>query len=476
MARLLLGVSGGIAAYKSLEFARLATLAGHGVRVLMSGNAERFVGAASFEGIVGAPVLTSEFERDPMRGAFPGEHGQGAHDPIGHLELAAGCDAFLVAPASANEIAKLAGGFADSMLATSFLACDAPRLIAPAMNDRMYADAAVQANLATLRERGVEVIEPGEGALASRGEQGRGRLPDPAELLARVEAALGGEQPSLPGVERFADDGPSAQGGAELSTAAGDDGFPTDGTAALATGQAPPHEAEVVQLHAEPGPWDGMRVMITAGGTREPIDSVRFIGNRSSGRMGMALAAAAARRGAEVTVIAANVSLPEPAGVKRVDVETTGQLAHETIERFETQHVLLMAAAPADFRTEPVTGKIKRQDSLNLNLQPTEDILAAVSAQKGANQTVVGFAAEHGGEAVSRARLKLERKGADMIVLNDVSDPRIGFESTENEVTLIDPAEEVAVPRASKDAVADAILDRVEALRAAAGTPGATAN
>src|SRR6201996_4881770 len=199
MARLLLGVSGGIAAYKSLEFARLATLAGHGVRVVMTENAGRFIGAASFEGIVGAPVLTSEYERDPMRGAFPGEPGDGGpndagHDPIGHLELAANCDAFLVAPASANTVAKLAGGFADSMLATSFLACTAPRLVAPAMNDRMYADAATQANLAILRERGVEVIEPEEGLLASRGEPGRGRLPDPQRLLAAVEAAIGGAE------------------------------------------------------------------------------------------------------------------------------------------------------------------------------------------------------------------------------------------------------------------------------------------
>ncbi|MBS1893846.1 MAG: bifunctional phosphopantothenoylcysteine decarboxylase/phosphopantothenate--cysteine ligase CoaBC, partial [Actinobacteria bacterium] len=351
MARLLLGVSGGIAAYKSLEFARLATLAGHGVRVLMTENAGRFVGAASFEGIVGAPVLISEYERDPMRGAFPGEPGDGGpgdagHDPIGHLELAANCDAFLVAPASANTIAKLAGGFADSMLTTSFLACTAPRLLAPAMNDRMYADAATQANLVTLRERGVEVIEPEEGLLASRGESGRGRLPDPERLLARIEAVLAGGQTELPGVE----------------------------TAPVAI-EAPP-------ASGEPGPWSGLRVMVTAGGTREPIDAVRYIGNRSSGRMGMALAAAAQRRGAEVTVIAANVSLPEPPGVKRVDVETTAELAYETVERFETQHVLLMAAAPADFRTEPITGKIKRQDSLNLNLQPTEDILAQVAAMR----------------------------------------------------------------------------------------------
>ncbi len=446
MARLLLGVSGGIAAYKSLEFARLATLAGHGVRVLMTENAQRFVGAASFEGIVGAPVLTSEFERDPMRGAFPGEPGEEGHDPIGHLELAAGCDAFLIAPASANTLAKLAGGFADSMLATSFLACTAPRLVAPAMNDRMYGAAATQANLATLRERGVEVIEPGEGPLASRGERGRGRLPDPEELLDRVEAALAGGARSAAAVE-------TALPGTELLPAEGEIGSPA----------------------GEPGPWNGLRVLVTAGGTREPIDSVRFIGNRSSGRMGMALAAAAAKRGAEVTVVAANVSLPEPDGVKRIDVETTAELSYETVERFETQHVLLMAAAPADFRTEPITGKIKRQDSLNLNLQPTEDILARIAADRGESQTVVGFAAEHGGDAVARARSKLARKGADLIVLNDVSDPTIGFESAENEVLLVTAADEEEVPKASKDAVADAILDRIDRLRAADAKPAQAA-
>ncbi len=379
MARVLLGVSGGIAAYKSLELARLATLAGHGVRVLMTETATRFVGAASFEGIVGAPVLISEFERDPMRGGFPGEE-QPGHDPIGHLELAANCDAFLVAPASANTVAKLAGGIADSMLTTSFLACASPRLLAPAMNDRMYANAATQANLATLRERGVEVIEPDEGRLASRGEFGRGRLPDPERLLARIEAALpGGEQP-----------------------------------------------------------WDGLRVLVTAGGTREPIDPVRFIGNRSSGRMGIALAAAAARRGAEVTLIAANVALPEPAGVRRIDVETAGQLGRAAAEEFQSTHVLLMAAAPADFRAATVaTGKLARQDGLELRLEPTEDILAGLAAGATESQTVVGFAAEHGGDAVARARAKLTRKNVDLIVLNDVSDPAIGFESADNAVTLI---------------------------------------
>jgi len=407
MARILLGVSGGIAAYKSLELARLATLAGHGVRVLMTETATRFVGAASFEGIVGAPVLISEFERDPMRGAFPGE-GEPGHDPIGHLELAANCDAFLVAPASANTIAKLAAGAADSMLTTSFLACTAPRLLAPAMNDRMYANAATQANLATLRERGVEVIEPEEGKLASRGEYGRGRLPAPEQLLARVEAAL-------PTGER---------------------------------------------------PWDGLRVLVTAGGTREPIDPVRFIGNRSSGRMGIALAAAAAKRGAEVTLIAANVALPAPAGVRRVDVETAAELAAGAAEEFADTHVLLMAAAPADFRAaEVAAGKLKRADGLSLQLEPTEDILAGLAARRGEGQTIVGFAAEHGGDATGRAREKLLRKGADLIVLNDVSDPEIGFESENNAITLIDKDEETAIPLAPKDAIAESILDKVDQLR-----------
>ena len=415
MARLLLGVSGGIAAYKALELARLATLAGHGVRVLMTETATRFVGAASFEGIVGAPVLINEFERDPMRGAFPGEE-QTSHDPIGHLELAGRCDAFLIAPASANTIAKLASGNADSMLTTSFLACTSPRLVAPAMNDRMYADAATQANLETLRQRGVEVIEPEEGKLASRGEFGRGRLPDPEQLLARVEA-------SLPAGDR---------------------------------------------------PWDGLRVLVTAGGTREPIDSVRFIGNRSSGRMGIALAAAAAKRGAEVTLIAANVSLPVPAGVRRIDVETAAQLADIASEEFARTHVLLMAAAPADFRAAaPAEGKLQRSGSLDLSLEPTEDILAALSSRRVKGQTIVGFAAEHGGEAVERARGKLQRKGADLIVLNDVSNPEIGFESDRNAVTLISAESETEVPIASKDEVAEAILGEVDRLRAKAGRPAA---
>jgi len=409
MARILLGVTGGISAYKGLELARLATKAGHGVRVLMTPAATRFVGAASFEGIVGAPVLIDEFERDPLRGAFPGDP-MPDHDPIGHLAVVANADAYLIAPASANTIAKLAAGIADSILTTAFLACAAPRAVAPAMNDRMYADAATQANLTTLRERGVRVIDPEEGELASRGEHGVGRLPDPERLLAEVQALAG--TPS--------------------------------------------------------GPWDGLRVVVSAGGTREPIDSVRFIGNRSSGRMGFAVAEQAARRGAEVTVVAANVALPEPPGVHRVDVETTEELAAAVRTEFERSHVLVMAAAVADFRSARIeAGKLEREGpgALELALERTEDVLAGVAAERRDDQTVIGFAAEHGEAAIDRARAKLERKGLDAIVFNDVSRSDIGFDSDQNEVVIVDREGEHRVALAPKHVVADAVLDRVEALR-----------
>jgi phosphopantothenoylcysteine decarboxylase/phosphopantothenate--cysteine ligase len=279
------------------------------------------------------------------------------------------------------------------------------------MNDRMYADAATQANLATLRDRGIAVIEPDEGPLASRSEFGKGRLPDPAHLLAQVEAAL-----------------------------------PTGSR-----------------------PWDGLRVLVTAGGTREPIDPVRYIGNRSSGRMGIALAAAAAHRGAEVTLIAANITLPEPPGVQRINVETADQLAKAAQAEFPSCHVLLMAAAPADFRaTEIAEGKLKRKGGLDLKLEPTEDILAALAATRTESQTIVGFAAEYGEEGIDRARDKLARKGTDLIVLNDVSDSSIGFESDQNAVTLIDEETETSVPQAPKDSIAGTILERVDYLRSKA--------
>lgn len=413
MARILLGVSGGIAAYKAIELARLATLAGHGVRVLLTPAAGRFVGAATFEGITGAPVLVGEFDPDPARGAYPGETVPD-HAPISHLALAEAAEALIVAPASANTIAKLAAGICDSHLTTSFLACTAPRILAPAMNDRMWRARATGDNVALLRERGVVVLEPGEGQLASRGERGAGRLPEPPEILAALEQTLG-------------------------------EGYPS-GSTSLA----------------------GVRFLITAGGTREAIDPVRFIGNRSSGRMGVELAAAAAHRGASVRLIAANVALASPPGVQRTDVVSAAELAEATGAAFADSDVLLMAAAVADFRpSSSAASKLTREGSggLELRLEETEDVLTALAAGRSPEQTLVGFAAEHGGDFVERARGKLERKGIDAIVVNDVSDGAIGFDSSENEVTIVEQAGETAVPRGSKRAVAEAILDRIEGLR-----------
>jgi phosphopantothenoylcysteine decarboxylase/phosphopantothenate--cysteine ligase len=404
MAKILLGVSGGIAAYKAVEFVRLAVAGGHSLRVLMTASSRRFIGVDTFEGILGTPVLTSEFENDPMRGTFPGEV-LPEHQPIGHLALVEAADAFLVAPASANTLAKLAGGLADSMLTTSFLACQAPRLVAPAMNERMFLDPATTANLEVLRRRGVDVIDPEAGSLASMGEHGIGRLPDPGRLLRRVEASLEGD-------------------------------------------------------------LSGIRLLITAGGTREPIDPVRFLGNRSSGRMGLALAGRARSRGAEVTLVAANVNLEAPAGVSRIDVETTAELADACRSVVADCDVLVMAAAPADFRPAEVSaGKIRREgDGLGLELIPTEDILAALSSTARPDQTMVGFAAEHGGDADRRAREKLERKGLDLVVMNDVSDSRIGFDSVSNAVTLVTGSQALPVPLASKDEIADRILDQALAI------------
>ena len=413
MARLLLGVSGGIAAYKALELARLATVQGHAVRVVCTETALRFVGRASFEGITGAPVLVGEFEPDPARGAYP-DQAPPDHAPVSHLELVANADAYLIAPASANTLAKLATGLADNLLTTAALAARCPLLVAPAMNSHMWEHPATQRNVDTLRGRGVTVLAPGTGALGSRGEWGAGRLPEPPELLAAVEAAV----------------------------AAGD----------LA----------------------GVRVLVTAGGTREPIDAVRFVGNRSSGRMGFAVADAAARRGAAVTCLAANVTLPRHAGVEYLDVETASELAEATRARFEDCDVLVMAAAVGDFRPADVAGdKIKKDGAsggIELRLERTEDILAGVSARRRPEQVLVGFAAEFGaGNAVAYGRDKLARKGLDAVVVNDISRSDIGFDADANEVTILTRAGERHVARAAKAAVAREVLDAVVALRGEEG-------
>jgi phosphopantothenoylcysteine decarboxylase/phosphopantothenate--cysteine ligase len=421
MARILLGVSGGIAAYKAVELVRLATAAGHGVRVVQTPASLEFVGRATFEGVTGAPVLVDEFERDPARGAFPGEPSPD-HDPISHLELVRRCDAYAIAPASANTLAKLATGLADNLLTSAALASPAPLVVGPAMNDRMWEHPATRENVETLRRRGATIVAPERGRLASKGEWGAGRLADPAAILAAVEEAL-------------------AAGAGEGFT---------------------------------PRSLDGLRVLVTAGGTREPIDAVRYVGNRSSGRMGLALAEEAARRGADVTVIAANVALPRPAGARVVEVETAAQLEGATREVFPRADVLLMAAAVADFRPrDPDGGKISKagRDGLAVEMEPTTDVLAALAAQRRSGQTLVGFAAEHGEGGLERARGKLERKHLDAVVVNDVSQAGIGFDAEDNEVTIATAAGDHAIGRGPKSLIAAGVLDAVEELRSAAGDP-----
>ena len=412
MARLLIGVTGSIAAYKAVETARLVIKAGHAVRVVQSESSRRFVGTETFAAITGAPVLCGEFEADPLRGAYPGE-ATPQRAPITHLALVQRADAYLIAPASANTIARLAGGHADSLVSTAALAADCPVLVAPAMNDRMYRHPATQANLALLRARGVTVVGPAAGDLASHGEHGVGRMCEPAELLAAVQRAL------------------QDRGGPEGRY---------DAT------------------------WLGRRVLVTAGGTREPIDSVRYLGNRSSGRMGYALAARALARGAEVTLVSANVALEAPAGAHVVAVSTAAQLADACERAFADCDMLLMAAAVADFRPrDPADHKLKKADGPpRVELEPTVDVLAALAARRTGGQRLVGFAAEHGPGALDYARDKLRRKGLDAIVLNDVSQAGIGFDAADNEVTvLVADGTETTLARAGKERIADGVLDRV---------------
>jgi phosphopantothenoylcysteine decarboxylase/phosphopantothenate--cysteine ligase len=408
MARILLGVTGGIAAYKALDLIRLAAAGGHSLRVIQTDNSQRFVGAASFAAITGAPVLTSEWERDPARGAFP-DQSTPEHDPISHLELVRNADCFVIAPASANTIAKLAHGLADNLLTSAALAASCPLIVAPAMNHQMWESPATQGNIELLRSRSVTIIDPEVGSLASRNEWGSGRLAQPATILSAIEQIV-------PAGER---------------------------------------------------PWDGRRVLVTAGGTREAIDAVRFVGNRSSGRMGFALAEAAAARGAVVTVIAANVDLPRHAQISYIDVESAADLERAAGEQFVGCDLLLMAAAVADFTAaDPAQGKLKKdgRPELELTLTPTTDVLAQLSESSSEGQMLVGFAAEHGPNAVELGRTKLAAKGLDLLIVNDVSADGIGFESSSNEVTIISKEGDLHVPKADKLAIANEILDAVDRL------------
>ena len=397
---LILGVTGSIAAYKAVYLLRELTRLGGRVTVCLSEHAQRFVGPLTFRTLSGRPVLTDLF--DPQSDAA-----------VEHVTLAEQAAAVVVAPATANLLGKAAHGIADDFLTTMLLAARCPVVMAPAMDGGMWTHPAVVANVATLRARGVVVMEPDAGALAS-GLSARGRLP---EVDAIVETLLGALTPSR-----------------DLA---------------------------------------GDRVVVTAGPTREPIDPVRYISNRSSGRMGYALATAAARRGAQVTLVSGPTALVPPAGAVFVPVQTAEEMREAVLQHAARATIVIKAAAVADYRVQkPAAQKIKGKRDLTLELTPNPDILAEVAARAGGS-FIVGFAAETN-DVVANARAKLEAKGIDLLVANDVSRRDIGFDAEDNEVLLIDRwGGGRPLPRMPKTAVADAILDEILALRVAHPAPKA---
>jgi phosphopantothenoylcysteine decarboxylase/phosphopantothenate--cysteine ligase len=395
MARILLGVTGGIAAYKACELTRLLVRAGHDVIPLVTPAADRFVREETFRALARRPGTESTL--------YP------------HLERA---DLLVVAPLSANTLAKLAHGLCDNVLTEAALAHRGPLLVAPAMNPRMWSHAATRANVETLHVRGVELVGPDEGDTAE-GELGVGRMAEPEEIARRIEELL----------------------------------RPSDGRLA------------------------GKRVLVSAGGTREPLDAVRYIGNRSSGRMGVALAREAARRGAHVALLAANLAVPAPANVDVVQTPTAGDMLREALARADAD-VILMAAAVGDYRPVHARGdkRAKDDESWTVELEPTQDILRALAELRREGQIVVGFAADHGDHGLARAREKRERKGLDLIVFNDVSRADIGFDAEDNEVVIVAAGAERRVPKTGKSAVAAVVLDEAERLlpaRSAAPAPSA---
>src|SRR4051812_14204312 len=445
MGRVLLGVSGGVAAYRALEVVRLATKAGHAVRVIQTPTAQRFVGAASFAALTGAPVLSDEFERDPARGAFP-DQAAPQHDPLSHLELVRNADAFLIAPATANTIAKLAHGLADNLLTSAALAATCPVLVAPAMNNHMYEHAATQANLALLRERGVTVVDPGTGALGSRHEWGIGRLAEPAQLLASVEAVVpaGGR----PGPRRG---GPGARGGQGAPGRAG-------AAAGLRRGRRPGwrppvgwaegprhrrRDARADRLGALRGQpqlgTDGLRAGRRGRRPRRRGDRDRRQ-RRPRAHAGRPLRRRRHRRGAAGGVRGALRPRRRPAHGRR-----GGGLPARDGGRHQAQEG---GARGTRRRARTYPGHPVRA-----RRHPPPD------------QTVVGFAAEHGEGALAHGRDKLARKGLDAVVVNDIARADIGFEGSENEVTIVTVAGERHVPRAPKVEIARAILEAVAGLR-----------
>lgn len=391
--RVVLGVTGGIAAYKAVALARDLTLAGAAVDVVLSRGALEFVRPLTFEALTGRPAHASLYPEG---------------DPLLHIRLARDADCFVIAPATANFLARAAAGMADDLMCAALLATSAPVVLAPGMNDRMFRHPATGANLRRLAGFGYRIAGPGVGPLAWGEGEGPGRMLEPAELLEHVGRALEGA-----------------------------------------------------------GPLAGRRVVVTAGGTREPLDPVRYLGNRSSGRMGYALAAAAWRRGAEVQLVSGPSALAPPTGVALLRVETAEEMRAAVAAALPAADVLVMAAAVADFRpAAPAAAKIKKErDGVPVvALEPTADVLRATMAERPAGCVVVGFALETG-DAVESGRRKLAAKGLDLLVVNDATEPGAGFEVDTNRVVLLRPgADDEPLPLLPKSEVAERILDRVEAL------------
>jgi phosphopantothenoylcysteine decarboxylase / phosphopantothenate---cysteine ligase len=382
VARILLGVTGGIAAYKSCTLVRLLVRAGHEVEPVLTAGAERFVTPETFRALA---------RRTP------------SDEPYPHLER---WDLLVVAPLTANTLAHMAHGLAGDVLTEAVLAHQGPVLVAPAMNTRMWTHPATQANVAMLRARGVELVGPAEGELAE-GEEGVGRMAEPEEIFARIQAALG----------------------------------------------------------SSGGPLQGKRVLVSAGGTREPLDSVRYVGNRSSGRMGVALAEEARARGADVTLLAANLAVPPPEGVSVIETPSAADLEREALGRADSD-VVVMAAAVADFRAAApsATKRAKDGSSWQVELVPTADVLAAIGAARRPGQVIVGFAADEGEAGLERAREKRRAKNVDLFVFNDIARNDVGFDTEENEVVVVSANGDRVVAKAAKRAIAAAVLDEVERL------------
>jgi len=402
--RIVLGVTGSVAAYKAAELTRLLVKAGHDVRVVQTPSSLNFVGETTFRALSGNPVFSDQFSAD-------------GETALAHIDLAHS-DLLVIAPATANTIGKMAAGIADNLLLSIYLAARCPVVVCPAMNSGMWSHPAVRSNMEKLFERDVTIVSPEKGPLAC-GAGGEGRLADPEKIALVVDQIVN----------------KSNEAGRLLTDERRD--------------------------------FTGKRILITAGATREPIDTVRFVSNRSSGRMGSALAEAARERGAEVTVVAANLSISEIPGVNYIRVSTNDELTEALHREFEKHDILIMAAAVADYRVSSAmtTGKLEREEKNDLQLTPTSDIVRSLGVA-GSRCLKVGFAAEYGRDKLERARCKLKDKNLDAIIFNDISRSDIGFESGDNEIVIMAPGQEdLFVDKTSKEECAHRILDQIKVLQ-----------